>query len=497
MKVTAIAAGAAALALPVLASRDCTKCCSSLAKIPSLKGKIYLPNTSAYDARLKTYYSANAALAPYCMVLPTSTEDVSAIAKVISTKECPFGIRSGAHSAFKGSNGVADGITVDFSYMNATTYHPDKKVASIQPGSNWGQAFEALSDYGVTVVGGRASVVGVGGFTTGGGYSFHTNTNGFACDNVVNFEVVLADGSIVNANANEHRDLWRALKGGSGNFGFVTRVDTRTIDHNQLWGGFAIFDITKHRDAVFGAYIDFVKEMDNDPASQLIASVQWDGKQRSLVAVVSNVNGIANAPIFDRILSIPGVSNTLSTGDIAKLVPQFTGPTPLGLYANWMTGQTKNDVRIMNFIEEKHAEYVEKMQAAAPGAVFSILISYQPVTKHQVSHGEANGGNSLGLEEVVKDGDTLMWLIAVTVDTAANQEKINHLTIEYRDAALAYAKSIGIHKEWKYLNYALGDQDPIKNYGPEVVDHLKATAKNYDPKGVFQKLRHSGFKLPA
>lgn len=162
-----------------------------------------------------------------------------------------------------------------------------------------------------------------------------------------------------------------------------------------------------------------------------------------------------------------------------------------------MTGQTKNDVRIMNFIEEKHAEYVEKMQAAAPGAVFSILISYQPVTKHQVSHGEANGGNSLGLEEVVKDGDTLMWLIAVTVDTAANQEKINHLTIEYRDAALAYAKSIGIHKEWKYLNYALGDQDPIKNYGPEVVDHLKATAKNYDPKGVFQKLRHSGFKLPA
>lgn len=55
--------------------------------------------------------------------------------------------------------------------MNATTYHPDKKVASIQPGSNWGQAFEALSDYGVTVVGGRASVVGVGGFTTGGGVS--------------------------------------------------------------------------------------------------------------------------------------------------------------------------------------------------------------------------------------------------------------------------------------------------------------------------------------
>lgn len=56
-------------------------------------------------------------------------------------------------------------------------------------------------------------------------YSFHSNRRGFACDNVVNFEVVLANGTIVNANAHENAGLWRALKGGSGNFGFVTRVD--------------------------------------------------------------------------------------------------------------------------------------------------------------------------------------------------------------------------------------------------------------------------------
>lgn len=56
-------------------------------------------------------------------------------------------------------------------------------------------------------------------------YSFHTNSRGFACDNVGNFEVVLADGSIVNANAEENSDLWRSLKGASGNFGFVTRID--------------------------------------------------------------------------------------------------------------------------------------------------------------------------------------------------------------------------------------------------------------------------------
>lgn len=73
-----------------------------------------MPDTERYDARLRSYYSANAAQTAWCMVLPTSTEDVSRIAKIVSRHQCPFGIRSGAHSAWKGSNGVEDGITVDF-----------------------------------------------------------------------------------------------------------------------------------------------------------------------------------------------------------------------------------------------------------------------------------------------------------------------------------------------------------------------------------------------
>lgn len=73
-----------------------------------------MPNTEIYDKRLQSYYSANAAQAAWCMVLPENTSDVSRIAKVISKHQCPFGIRSGAHSAFKGSNGAKDGITVDF-----------------------------------------------------------------------------------------------------------------------------------------------------------------------------------------------------------------------------------------------------------------------------------------------------------------------------------------------------------------------------------------------
>ncbi|KAF5001490.1 hypothetical protein FDECE_10928 [Fusarium decemcellulare] len=471
-------------------------CCSALAGVAELEGKVYVSDSSEYEARLKTYYSANAALEPWCMVLPESTKDVSKIAHVISDKECPFGIRSGAHSAWKGSNGIENGITIDFSYMNTTTYEPDTKIASMQPGSTWGRVYESLNEYGVTAVGGRASVVGVGGFTTGGGYSFHSNARGFACDSVVNFEVVLADGSIVNANKDENSDLWKALKGGSGNFGFVTRIDQRAVESNDLWGGFVNFDLTQ-RDAVFQSYIKFAESMDQDLASQLIVSVQYNGKERILLSVVSNSDAIAAAPAFDTLLALPSVSNTLTTGKIADLVPQFTGPTPLGLYANWMTGMTTSDIRVMEFVDEKHAEYVEKMKTAAPDSDFSVLVQFQPFTESMVSHSRKAGGNVLGLDAVVADGPALNWLIAVTVDTAENQEKIAPLTLQFRDAINKYADEIGANKNWDYLNYALGDQDPLKSYGSESLKLLQAASKKYDPHGMFQKLRGSGFKIPS
>lgn len=66
-------------------------------------------------------------------------------------------------------------------------------------------------------------------------YSFHTNLRGFSCDQVTNYEIVLADGSVVNANPYENADLWKAQKGGSGNFGFVTRIDQRMFQGSRLY----------------------------------------------------------------------------------------------------------------------------------------------------------------------------------------------------------------------------------------------------------------------
>lgn len=79
--------------------------------------------------------------------------------------------------------------------------------------------------------------------------SFFSPRFGWACDNVDNYEVVLASGQLTNANARENPDLWSALKGGSNNFGVVTRFDLRTFPQGDIWGGQIINPIETRQEA--------------------------------------------------------------------------------------------------------------------------------------------------------------------------------------------------------------------------------------------------------
>ncbi|KXJ85328.1 hypothetical protein Micbo1qcDRAFT_186683 [Microdochium bolleyi] len=436
--------------------------CTELASEPTLQGKVYMPDTAEYDTRLGEYYSANAALAPSCMVLPMTTEDVSLVAATIHKNKRQFGMRTGGHSAFPGSNSVEGGVTVDFGdYMNVTTYSTGDETAVIQGGSTWGQAYATLDPFGVTVAGGRASVVGVGGFITGGGYSFHSSAVGFACDTVRNFEIVLANGTVVNANANENSDLW-----------LLRREDVQVT--NKLWAGFIAYQ-SAELPQVYQTYVDFVNNMDSDPDSQ------------ALLGMVAN-----ESPVIQH-----SALNSVFSDTINNIVPIFTGPTPLGLFSNWIVEMYSSDVRVITFIDEALARAAAKMRDAAPSSVFQVLLELQPVTPSIVCRGAANGGDILGLESVIADGHAVMFLIALTVDTAEHQDIILPLTLEFRDEMNAYANTSGLNKNGKYAPYAFAGQDPLAHYGAENIALMQAVSRRYDPTADFQILRRSGFKIPG
>lgn len=97
--------------------------------------------------------------------------------------------------------------------------------------------YSFLEPHGLSVAGGRLGPVGVPGLLLAGGINFYGNQIGFGCDTVVNYEVVLSNGSVVHANKDSHADLFWALKGGSSNFGIVTKFDLQTVRSPKVWAG--------------------------------------------------------------------------------------------------------------------------------------------------------------------------------------------------------------------------------------------------------------------
>lgn len=93
--------------------------CNALLDDKQLVNKVFCPGTEGYEASLKTYYSANAAQHSWCTVLPETTEDVQSVSRIISRHHCPFGMKAGGHSAWKGSSAVEHGVTVDFGTIPA------------------------------------------------------------------------------------------------------------------------------------------------------------------------------------------------------------------------------------------------------------------------------------------------------------------------------------------------------------------------------------------
>ncbi|KAK6860834.1 hypothetical protein PG995_004470 [Apiospora arundinis] len=487
--------------IPIGATDEEFQCCNALSQVASLTEKVHYPNTAIYQSRVKSIWSASASLAPWCFVLPESAEDTAKVIQTLVRNECSFGIVGGGHGDFPASNSIKEGVTIDFGHMNQTSYDPIAKIASFGPGSSWQPVYETLEPYGVTVTGGRAGGVGVAGFTTGGGNSFHSTSHGWACDNVKNFQVVLANGTIVGANVNEHNDLWQALKGGSGNFGLVTRFDMHVIEFPDpkkphIWGGIAQYELSA-ADELTDAYVDFVENNYQDRNSSTMLYWVYTHATRSLIVQVAmeNTLDIAHPPAFDRYLNTSGLINTsLRSAPMYEITAEFDLGQPSGLRNIWLTGAYKNDPRVIKFAADKHEELIAGKLAGlvSQDSQLVTLCSMFPLSQAMIEHGKANGGNSMNLEAKSKGENGVLFLASLAINGAENEAIARPMMQQWQDEVDAYATSLGNNWEWRFLNYAYAGQDPIATYATE---KIMAASKKYDPDMVFQRLRRTGHRI--
>jgi FAD/FMN-containing dehydrogenase len=123
---------------------------------------------------------------------PETSQDVSEAVSILSSiSSCRFAIKGQSHAPAAGFANINAGVTIDMTGLSSVTVNADYTVASVGAGATWLDVYVYLDPLGLQVAGGRNGAVGVGGLTLGGGISYFAPRVGWACDNVVNFEVRL------------------------------------------------------------------------------------------------------------------------------------------------------------------------------------------------------------------------------------------------------------------------------------------------------------------
>jgi len=186
----------------------------------SLRGKLIQPHDAEYDTARKVYngmINKRPALIAKC----ANVADVISAVKFGKENQLLIAVRSGGHNG--GGLGICEGgLVIDLSLMKGINVDPIEKTAWVEAGCTLGDVDHATHAFGLATPSGIFSTTGIGGITLGGGLGHLTRHYGLAIDNVLEANVVLADGSFVRANAKSNPDLFWALRGGGGNFGIVT-----------------------------------------------------------------------------------------------------------------------------------------------------------------------------------------------------------------------------------------------------------------------------------
>src|SRR5688572_4691240 len=263
----------------------------------SLRGRLIQPGDIDYEAA-RALYNGMIDKRPRLIARCVDVADVITAVNFARDQGLLLAIRGGGHNG-PGLGSCNDGLMIDLSMMKSVRVDQATKTVRVEGGCTSGDVDHATHAFGLAVPFGIVSTTGVAGLTLGGGTGYLTRKYGLTIDNLLEADVVLADGSFVTASASEHHDLFWALRGGGGNFGVVTSFLFQAHPVGMVYAGPIFWDAT-HAQAVMRAYRDFLPSAPEElgafvglksvPSTDPFPKDYWG---RRACAVISSYNGPA------------------------------------------------------------------------------------------------------------------------------------------------------------------------------------------------------------
>jgi hypothetical protein len=408
---------------------------------------------------------------PRLIAQAVDAADVIAAVNVAREAGLDVAVRGGAHNG-PGLSSVDDGLVIDLSAMRGVVVDPDGRIAHVLGGTLLGEVDHATQPFGLAAPFGIISTTGVGGLTLGGGVGHMTRKLGLSIDNLVEADVVLADGSFVTANEDKHSDLFWALRGGGGNFGVVTRFAFRLSPVSDVVAGPTLFPIERSEE-ILSWYREFIPDapeelngffafMSVPPGPpfpeelhlQKVCAIVWcwSGAPQEADEALAEVRALQ--PMLDGIQPMP----------LAVLNSAFDGVYPHGDQWYW-----RSDV-VSEIPDEAVAAHVQFGEA---------LPTWKSTMHLYPIDGAAARVGSDQTAWTARDGGWIQVMVGVDPEPA-NRDLVTGWCVSYWEALHPYSAGGG------YVNMMMeeGDDRVRTTYGANY-DRLAQVKGEYDPGNLF------------
>jgi FAD/FMN-containing dehydrogenase len=254
-------------------------------------------------------------------------------------------VRGGGHNG-PGLGSCDDGIVIDLSALKGVRVDPASRTVRVEAGCTSGDVDHATHPFGLAVPFGIVSTTGVAGLTLGGGTGYLTRKHGLTIDNLLEADVVLADGSFVTASKSEHPDLFWALRGGGGNFGVVTSFLFQAHAVGMVYAGPIFWDAAAHAKAIMRAYRDFLPTAPEDlgifvglktvPSMDPFPKEAWGRRACAIIGVYNGPADAGQKAIAPLLAGLPPpIFNWMSAMPFPAIQALFDPLFPKGLQWYW------------------------------------------------------------------------------------------------------------------------------------------------------------------
>ena len=435
-----------------------------------IRGEIILPGDTNYDETRKVY-NAMINKHPGIIVKCMDVADVIHAVNFGRENNLLVAVRGGGHNG--GGLGICDdGLVIDLSGIKFVRVDTAEKTVRVGGGNVWGEVDHATHPFGLAVPAGIISTTGVGGLTLGGGVGHLSRKYGLTIDNLLEADMVLADGTFVTVNANQNADLFWAIRGGGGNFGIVTSFKFQAHPVKNIFGGPTLWPIEKTKE-IMEWYHQFIHNAPDD-LNGFIATLVRPGPpfpehlhNKQFCGIVWCYVGDLDKgeETFKPILAMNPLFQHVGVMPYPSVQTLFDGLFPPGLQWYWRADFFNE---LGPEVSAKHLEFGSKIPT--------------PLSQMHLYPISGAAGRVAKDETPWAYRDARYAGVIVGVDPEpANANKITTWCKDYWEALHPYSSG------GAYLNFIMDEgQDRIKASYKHNYDRLTKIKKKYDPNNFFR-----------